>query len=342
MMSETGVRLVFRSDRKIELESFEIPSPGPRQMLIRVHQSQVSAGSEMNFYRLNPVDGPLVKAQLGYMTVGTIIEIGDAITGYAVGDRVLTNGYHQSHWLVDLDAGPDVHVGLNYIQKIEDGISDTDAGFMILGDVALHGLRRATPQIDESVVVFGCGIVGQLTIQLARIAGCYPIIAVDLVESRLEKARISGATHLVDASKVDTVEAVKAITDGAGAEIVFHCAPVASILQTTLEAAAKRGKVILTGSAPGVAEIKLQVELLRRELSIIGVYEVDMDQPSVYWPWSRPRNRRACLRLLASGELKMDHLISHVVPYTEAESMFNAMLDGSVDWMGVAFDWGSV
>ena len=338
-MSETGIRLMFRSDRKVEFEPFEIPSAGHRQLLVRVHRSQVSAGSEMNFFRLNPADGPLAKAALGYMTVGTIVEVGESVTGYEVGDRVLTNGYHQSHWLVDLDAGPEVHVGLNYIQKLDPGVSDDEAGFMILGDVALHGLRRATPQIDESVVVFGCGIVGQLTIQLARIAGCYPIIAIDLLESRLEKARISGATHTIDASKVDPVQGVKDITDGAGAEIVFHCAPVASILQTALEMAAKRGKIILTGSAPGIAGIGLQVELLRRELSIIGVYEVDMDEPSAYWRWSRPRNRRACLRLLKSGELRMDHLISHVVPYTEAETMFRSMLDGSADWMGVVFDW---
>lgn len=338
-MSEDGIRLMFRSDRKIELESFEIPSAGHRQLLVRTHRSQVSAGSEMNFFRLNPADGPLAKAALGYMTTGTVIDVGDGVSGYAVGDRVITNGYHQSHWLVDLDAGPDVHVGLNYIQKVDPEIGDDEAGFMILGDVALHGLRRATPQIDESVVVFGCGIVGQLTIQLARIAGCYPIIAIDLLESRLEKATISGATHTINASEVDPVQAVKAITDGAGAEIVFHCAPVASILQTALEMAAKRGKIILTGSAPGIAEIGLQVELLRRELSIIGVYEVDMDQPSVYWPWSRPRNRRACLRLLKSGDLRMDHLISHVVPYTDAETMFQSMLDGSADWMGVMFDW---
>jgi threonine dehydrogenase-like Zn-dependent dehydrogenase len=339
-MSEAGIRLMFRSDRSVELDPFEIPSAGPRQLLIRVHRSQVSAGSEMNFFRLNPADGPLVKAALGYMTVGTVIEVGGGVLGFAIGDRVLTNGYHQSHWLVDLDAGPDVHVGLNYIQKLDPAVSSDEAGFMILGDVALHGLRRATPQIDESVVVYGCGIVGQLTIQLARIAGCYPIIAIDLLESRLEKARLSGATHTIDASTVDPVVAVKSLTGGAGAEIVFHCAPVAGILQTAMEMAAKRGKIILTGSAPGIAEIGLQVELLRRELSIIGVYEVDMDQPSVYWPWSRSRNRRACLRLLQSGELRMDHLISHVVPYTEAESMFRSMLDGSANWMGVVFDWG--
>ena len=81
------------------------------------------------------------------------------------------------------------------------------------------------------------------------------------------------------------------------------------------------------------------VELMRRELSIIGIYEIGIDQPHGYWRWSRSRNRRACLRLMASGELRIDHLISHVVPYTEAEAMYATMRNGTEDWLGVVFDW---
>ena len=106
-----------------------------------------------------------------------------------------------------------------------------------------------------------------------------------------------------------------------------------------MEAAAERGKVVLTGSAPGTAEIGLQVELLRHELTILGVYEIGIDQPHGYWPWTRSRNRRACLRLLASGHLRLDHLVTHVVPQTEAEAMFAMMARGGDDWMGIVFTW---
>jgi hypothetical protein len=106
-----------------------------------------------------------------------------------------------------------------------------------------------------------------------------------------------------------------------------------------MEAAAERGKVVLTASAPGTAEIGLQVELLRRELTILGVYEIGLDQPHGYWPWTRARNRRACLRLLAAGGLRLDHLISHVVPYTEAEAMVAMMARGGDEWMGIVFAW---
>jgi len=341
-MAETGTRLIFRSDFVVDQETFDIPEPGQHQVLMKVDRSQVSAGSEMNFFRLNPVDGPVQRRQLGYMTVGRVTAVGDGVTMYAPGDRVLTCGHHASHWLVDLaDDGSHIDEAnvIEPLSPLADGVSDNVAGFVVLADVALHGVRRAGLQIDESVAVFGCGIVGQQTIQLARIAGTYPIIAVDLFDSRLELAKISGATHVINGNTTDAVVAIKEITGGRGAETVFHCAPVASVLQTTMEAAAERGKVVLTASAPGIAQIGLQIELLRHELTIIGVYEIGIDQPHGYWPWTRSRNRRACLRLLSIGALRFDHLISHVVPYTEAEAMFRMMARGGDDWMGLVFAW---
>ncbi|MBI3941765.1 MAG: zinc-binding dehydrogenase, partial [Chloroflexi bacterium] len=258
-----GKRLIVAPGPWVEIEEFNLPEPGPHQFLVRVTRSQISAGTEMNFVRhgarayssrpeLN-IGSPVAGRPLGYMTVGVVEMVGPGVTGYAPGDRVLTSGNHGSHWLVDLkDTGPSNW----YAEKLDDAIPDEQAGFAILGDVALHGVRRAGLQIDESVAVFGAGIVGQITIQLARLSGAYLIIAVDLYPSRLEKARENGATHLVNANE-NPVAAIREITGGAGAETVFHCAAVPRILQTTMEAAADRGKVVLTGSAPGTAEIGL-------------------------------------------------------------------------------------
>jgi 2-desacetyl-2-hydroxyethyl bacteriochlorophyllide A dehydrogenase len=335
-MAITGRQLVFQSDRTVTVEEYPVPAPEPRQILVEVARSCVSAGTEMNFFRDHPPTGPLQRATLGYMTVGRVVQVGADAGDYAPGDRVLTCGHHCSHWLVDLD---DPGSSRWYIAHIADAIPDDMAGFAILGDVALHGVRRAGLQIDEAVAVFGAGIVGQLTIQFARLSGAYPIVAVDLYDSRLDLARQSGATHVVNPARDDPVRAIKEITGG-GAQAVFHCAPAAQVLQTALAAAADRGKIVLTGSAPGTAEIGLQVELLRHELSIIGVYETGLTAPHPYWPWTRQRNRQACLRLLATGQLRLDQHITHVVPFTDAGAIVDMMLHGSGDeWMGVVFRW---
>ncbi|MGH2561682.1 MAG: zinc-dependent alcohol dehydrogenase [Thermomicrobiales bacterium] len=338
-MTITGKRLIFRSDLSVEFEEFAVPEPGPRQLVIRQARTHVSAGSELNFFRHNPPDGPLKRISQGYMAVGHVARVGAGVEEFAPGDLVLTNSHHVSHSLIDLAAPTARHGNNNYIQALDGKVSHDEAGFVVLGDVALHGVRRAALQIDESVVVFGCGIVGQLTIQFARLSGAHPIIAVDLFDARLDQAKVSGATHVVDATRTDSVQAIREMTGGRGGEAVFHCAPRPSVLQTAMEVAAERGTVVLTASPPGTAEIGLQAELLRRELTILGVYEIGIDQPHGYWPWTRSRNRQACLRLLASGELRLDHLISHVVPYTEAEAMVKMMTRGGADWMGVVFAW---
>jgi threonine dehydrogenase-like Zn-dependent dehydrogenase len=330
-------RLMFSSSpSRVELESFEIPAPAPGQILVRNTRTQVSAGSETNFLRFGPKSYGLPdgtpRANIGYMTSGLVLAVGSKVKDYAVGDRVVTTAGHASHVLVDVTPTAT-------IEHIPDGVADEVAGFIALGDVALHGVRRARLQIDQSVAIFGMGIVGQLVLQFARISGAYPLIAIDLVDERLELAKKSGATHVINAGREDVIARVKEITNGAGAEAVIHCAQAASILQTAMECAADRGTVVLTGSPPGTATIRLKEELLRKELVLTGTYEAGLQQTHVYWPWNRARNRQACLRLMASGELNLSHLLTHVVPAAEAPAVYEKVLAGSTGWLGIVFKW---
>lgn len=332
-------RLMFVSSPsapRVELESFAIPTPQAQQVLVHNTHTQVSAGSETNFLRFGPQsyglpDGQL-RANIGYMTVGRIVTVGPGVTGFAVGDRVTTSASHASHSLIDLTPTA-------AIDAVPEGASDAAAGFAALGDVALHGVRRAQLQIDQSVVIFGLGMVGQLVLQLARCSGAHPLIAIDLVDERLELAKRSGATHVINPTRENVVQRVQEITQGTGAEVVFHCAQAAGILQSAMECAADRGTVVLTGSPPGTATIRLKEELLRKELKLTGTYESGMTQPHVYWRWTRQRNRRAFLRLLASGQLQLGHLLTHVVPAADAPAIYDMVLRGSTGWLGIAFKW---
>lgn len=318
------------------MESFDVPVPAANQILVRNSRTQVSAGSESNFLRFGPKsyglpDG-LPHANIGYMAVGRIIAAGRDVQGFKVGDRVTTASPHASHALVDVTptAG---------IDPVPEGVSDEAAGYAALGDVALHSVRRAGLQVDQSVAIFGMGIVGQLALQLARISGAYPLIAVDLVDERLELAKQSGATHVINAGREDVVKRVQEITRGAGAEAVFHCAQAAAILQTVMECAADRGTVVLTGSPPGTATIRLKEELLRKELVLTGTYESGLSQPHAYWRWTRQRNRRSCLRLMSTGQLQLNHLITHRVPANQGPAMYEMLLRENKGWLGIVFEW---
>jgi 2-desacetyl-2-hydroxyethyl bacteriochlorophyllide A dehydrogenase len=336
-MSEMGRRLVFVGADRVEVESFDVPEPGPGRMLVRVHRSQVSAGSEKNAFL--GASRPDTRRPLGYTTVGRVLAAGAGMQAFKPGDRVLAFGNHASHWLLDPASGTTEM--RSSIQRIEYDITDEQAAFAVLGDVSLHGVRRAELQIDESVAIFGQGVVGQLVTAFCRLSGAHPIIAVDLDAERLNLSRGSGATHTIDASQLDAVDAVRELT-GDGAQSVFHATRSPEVLIPCMRAAADRGKVVLVGSPPGTVEIGLQVELLRRELDIRGTYLRGLeDNPHPYWPWTRQRNRKAVMRLIADGHLQVDPLISHVAKPEEADEIFQKILAGTKGWMSVFFNWES-
>jgi 2-desacetyl-2-hydroxyethyl bacteriochlorophyllide A dehydrogenase len=333
-MSEMGRRLVFGGEGLVEIETFPVPEPGPGQLLVRVSRSQISAGSEKNGLVAPSRSG--ARRAMGYTTVGRILAVGAGTEEFQPGDRVLAFGNHGTHWLVG-EAGRSELA--SSIQPVEYDITDEQAAFAVLGDVALHGVRRGQLQIDETVAIFGQGVVGQLVTAFCRLSGAYPIIAIDLDARRLELATRSGATHTIDASKQDAVEAVRAITAG-GAQCAFHAARDPQILVDCMRSAGDRAKVVLVGSPLGTVEIGLQVELLRRELDIRGVYGRGLENnPHPYWPWTRQRNRRAVMRLIASGDLQVDHLISHVAKPEEASAIYQRIVAGPAGWMSCFFDW---
>jgi threonine dehydrogenase-like Zn-dependent dehydrogenase len=248
---------------------------------------------------------------------------------------------HASHWLVEAStpqrvAADDFRV---YVGRVPDGLADRRATFAILADVALHGVRLASLQIRESVAVYGLGGVGQLIGQLARLSGAYPVIGVDPDPDRRQSAREHWATHVVGHAGEPSDAEVRDLTDG-GAQTLFQASANPKMLPEMLRAAATRGKIVVVGAAPHEeVSIGLWSELLHRELRILGSYSAMGNVASPYWPWTRRKNRQISLELLTSGELKVDYLISHVVPYTRAPEIYAMLAAGPAGWTGVQFTW---
>ena len=337
-MSRIVPRIVFSSRGEVELDEIVIDDPAPNQILVGVRKTQVSAGSERNsLENEHGEDRYRYPRPTGYTSVGVVEAIGADVKGYVEGDRVLILSPHQGAALVEVD--PRGHPDQSYAGKVPDDVTDSQATFAILGDVALHGVRRARPYLGESVAVFAQGLVGQLTPTFASLAGAYPVIAVDILDERLERSRESGATHIVNASEDDAVAAVHDLTGG-GARVVFMAARDPRVLPDCLKAAARGATVCLTGSPPGTVELNLQHELLRHELDLIGNYQSDYPaQPYHRFQWTRPANRAYILDQIRLGRLKVDHLISHDVSYTRASEMYQMISEGPKGWLGVIFDW---
>jgi len=360
-MSRRGERLVVEPNGQTHLETVTIPDPAPDQVLVRIVLTQVSAGSEMNGIRRRrtataEVQRTFSPQGMGYTAIGYVEAVGDQITNFVPGDRVLCSGNHGTYWLVTpAKIMQPASIGQDYaIQKVPDNLSDTEAAFAVLGDIALHGVRLAQLQLGESVAVHGLGVIGLLVTQLCRLSGAHPVIGVDMLDERLALAHSLGATATIDAAQEDVPARIRSLTQlpwryrnflpglepGAGAEAQLHCSSNINIYPTMIKAAADRGRIILVGATAGSVPIESQ-ELFRREITLRGSYQTGMAEAHPYWPWSRPRNQQVIMELIARGELHVKPLISHVVPYREAPALYDLMMNGGAGWMSVFFDWSS-
>ena len=144
-MPTTTSQINFGAGSTVSIDAVDIPNPAPNQLLVKATRSLISAGTEHNMLE-NPTQATRTP---GYSLVGQVVEVGEAIQGYAVGDRVLTYLKHQGAGLVTID--PDIYEGEAYAGHIPDDVGNEDAAFVVLGDVALHGVRRAGPSIGSGL-----------------------------------------------------------------------------------------------------------------------------------------------------------------------------------------------
>jgi threonine dehydrogenase-like Zn-dependent dehydrogenase len=289
---------------------------------------------------------------LGYTAVGVVQAVGREVTDVAPGDRVLGEGPHASHWLA-------THGSEQSLLAVPDEVDDASAAVAILGDVALHAIRRAQIAIGVSAAVHGQGVVGLIALRLARLSGAHPLIGVDVVDERLRVSRLYGASHTVNAASQPVAAAIHAATpvarrfDGvaaagleptSGADVQIHATSRIDVVPEMLQAAADRGRIVIAGATaawpdPGpTVPLSLDV-LLRREVSVVGSYETGFGVSHPYWPWTRTRNRATIIDLIRRGELDVRPLISHIIPFTDAPAIYDMLAAGGEGWLSVAFTW---
>ena len=264
------------------------------------------------------LDKPL---PLGYCNVGRIAEIGSDVTGFSIGDRVVSNGKHAE--VVD--------VPLNLCAKVPEKVSDEEASFTVLGAVALQGIRLIKPTLGESIVVTGLGLVGLMTVQLLRANGCR-VLGLDYDKEKLELAKSFGA-EIVDLNKENPLIIAKNFSRERGVDAVIITAATTSdepIHQAALMCR-KRARIVLVG----VAGLKLsRDDFYKKELTFQvsssygpGRYDPNYEEKGQDYPigfvrWTEQRNFEAVLDMMVSDSLNVKKLISHRFDILEAEKAY--------------------
>ena len=343
-------------------ELIELPAPALRrgQLLIRTHRSLVSLGTEkmlvdfgkagwISKARSQPEkvkqvlekivsDGlmPTLEAvfrklgeplPLGYCNAGEVIGVGAGVSGFQIGDRVVSNGPHAEM----------VCVPENLVAKIPDGVSYEQASFTVIGAIALQGIRLVEPDFGETVVVTGLGLIGLMAAQLLQANGCR-VIGLDFDQQKVDLAASWGVTA-VNVGQADAVETVLQHTGGVGADAVLITASTKSdqVISQAAQMSRQRGRIVLVG----VVGLNIQrSDFYDKELSFQvscsygpGRYQDDyeqkgMDYPIGYVRWTENRNFQAVLAAISGGKVNVDALITERVALENYQEIYGEMGSG--------------
>lgn len=278
------------------------------------------------------LDQPL---PLGYCNVGRVLDGSD--TAITPGTRVVSNGNHAEV----------VRVPKNLVSIIPDNVADETAAFTVIGAIALQGIRLVNPDIGETVVVTGLGLIGLMAVQILRANGCR-VIGIDVDTAKCELAKGYGA-EVVDLSKgQDALVIADGFTRGRGVDAVLITASSKNndIVHQAATMSRKRGRIVLVG----VVGLELsRADFYEKELTFQvscsygpGRYDEDYedkgkDYPFAFVRWTEQRNFEAVLDLMASGLINIKPLISHRFKINDAVAAYEKLDDLSS--LGILLDY---
>lgn len=260
---------------------------------------------------------------LGYCNVGTVVAVGDGADGFAIGDRVASNGPHAEY----------VCVPKNLVASIPANVSDEDAAFTVIGSIGLQGIRLCDPQLGETIVVVGLGLIGLITAELLVANGCR-VIGIDLDANKIAIAKKKGIIGVNPAEGADVVKFVMGLTDHVGADgvIITASAKTDELIADAAKMSRKRGRIILVG----VIGLNIsRADFYEKELTFQvscsygpGRYDDTYEKQGVDYPlpfvrWTEQRNFKAILQMISSGKLGVNELITERIPLKDFNTIYS-------------------
>ncbi|RUY51411.1 iditol 2-dehydrogenase [Mesorhizobium sp. M7A.F.Ca.CA.001.08.2.1] len=321
-----AVRLEAVGD--ITLRDVDMPDIGSDELLVRIEACGVCGTDRHLFHGEFPCTPPVTP---GHEFSGIVEAIGKSVSGFAIGDRVTGDpniacgrcahchagqvnlcsnlcaiGIHRDGGFADYLALPQKQA---FVLPV--GLNPLHGAFCEPLGCCLHGVDLAGIKPGSSVVVLGGGVIGLLTVQLARLAGATTIILSTRQASRRALAEDLGATATIDPTATNVIDAIAGPAGLApgGVDVVFECAGVRETVEQSMRLARAGGTVVIVGVTPQGMKAEFEpFDLLFRELKVLGSF-------------LNPYTHRRAAELIASGAVEIDRLISRQVSLEEAPAV---------------------
>ncbi|MFC1894563.1 bi-domain-containing oxidoreductase [Candidatus Dependentiae bacterium] len=355
------MKQVFLKKGKAHLCDVPIPCLQSKNVLVKVCYSFISSGTEIATLKAseksliqkfisnskenttkfvgaikdNGISGTiaLVKGKLkslgavGYSCSGHVIAVGQGVKKIKPGDYVACGGASFANH------AQMISVPENLVVKIKKEENIKHASLTTIGSIAMQGVRRAELRLGETVCVFGLGLLGQITVQLAKLSGCR-VIGIDLQQDRLDLAKKLGSDFVFNPSNVDIKNEIKFLTSHYGVDTTIITAASSSgiVIDLSMSITRRKGKVVLVG------DVKLDFnreDFYSKEIDFLiscsygpGRYDSSYelqgnDYPYSYVRWTENRNMELFLDLIENKKISIDPLISCVFDLEETQKAYD-------------------
>jgi S-(hydroxymethyl)mycothiol dehydrogenase len=354
MPHEARAVVALSKGAPVTVETIIVPDPGPGEALVRIQACGV-CHTDLH-YREGAI-GDEFPYLLGHEAAGIVEAVGPDVVGVAPGDFVILNwravcgtcracrrgepqycfatfNATQKMTLADgTELSPALGIGAfaeltlvaaGQCTPVDPAARPEAAGLLGCGVTAGLGAAMFTGEIGpgDSVAVFGCGGVGDAAIAGARLAGATKVIAVDLDAGKLEWAKDFGATHTVNASETDPVEAIRALTDGNGADVCIEAVGNPKVFEQAFYARDLAGTVVQVGVPSPDMKIELpMIEFFGRGGRL---------KPSWYGDCLPSRDFPMFIDMYLQGRLDLDRFVSETIDIDGVEDAFHRMEQGEV------------
>lgn len=358
------MRQLLTQKGKIILEELPAPLIDSHEILVQISYSCISSGTELSslnsasrniiqklidkpksieqvlkLLRTEGVSSTIQRVKdvlyatspIGYSASGIVLEVGSNIRNFKPGDHVACAGAGIANH-AEFIAVPE-----NLTVKVPSNVSLQLGATVTLGSIALQGVRRTSPQIGDTVVVTGLGILGQISLQLLKANGC-SVIGIDHNPVRIEKALSLGLGKGLNAAKDDLAKEISNLTGGQGADAVIITAAGkdSSIINGAMKLCRKKGKVTIVGDIGLNLE---REEFYKKELDLListsygpGRYDQEYeikgkDYPYAYVRWTENRNMEAYLQLISENKINIEPLVEEICPLENAPTFYTELQD---------------
>src|SRR3984885_5038039 len=339
--------LLLSENKHLEMTALPVPALGPSDVLIQVAACGI-CGSDVHGY-----DGtsgrripPLV---MGHEAAGIVAAVGSQVKGFNVGDRVTFDStvycgvctfcrkgemnLCDNRQVVGVSCGDYSRAGAfaeyvavpaRIVYKLPENLGFAEAAMLEAVSVALHAVAVSKLVGGETALVIGAGMIGLLTLQAARVAGCSRIFVADIDATRLKSAKELGADETILSSGAELTQKILQLTGGHGVDVVLEAVGRNETVAAAIDCVRKGGTVTLIGNITPQVNLPLQ-KVVSRQIRLQGSCASCGEYPEA-------------MKLMTSGKIRVKPLITAVAPLSDGPSWFDRLHSGEPNLMKVVLD----